>query len=102
MVLDEEKCSKIAHNVLEDFAGVCNNIIRDSKIDDPEFADVTSSILAGAVQFSVKSLIMAGFTRDDVIKTVSNCYDAVQNDTDIVRAKMLRALLGSMGEIKIQ
>lgn len=100
--IDVEKCAKITHDVVENFAGVCNDIMFTSKKEDPAFDDVTSSILAGSVQFCVKSLIVAGFSKEEILTTVSDCYETVQGDEDMMKLKLLRALMSSMGDIKIQ
>lgn len=100
--IDVEKCAKVTHDVMENFAGVCNTIMSETKKKDPSFDDVTSSILAGSVQFCVKSLIVAGFSREEILETVVNCYDTVSGDEDMVRVKLLRSLMSSMGDVKIQ
>lgn len=99
---DLEKCAALASTIVNNFASVCNAVVADEKNKDA-FGDVASSIIAGAVQFTVKSMIIGGFSKEQILEAVSAAYtQADRHDPDVQKARLLRSLLESMGEVRVQ
>lgn len=100
---DFEKCADIATKVCENFAAVCNSVVKDEEKNKNKFTDVASSIIAGALQFTVKSMIIGGFSKEHVMEAISAAYDhADKHDADVHKARLLRAVIETMGDIKVQ
>ncbi len=102
---DLEKCAVIATKICDNFAAVCNNVIRDEdkSQNKDKFTDVASSIIAGAIQFTVKSMIIGGFSKENVVEAISAAYDhADKHDVDVHKARLLRAVIETMGSTRVQ
>lgn len=97
-----EKCSKIASDVVDQFAGVCNRIIAKENKEDPSFNETLPSVVAGAIQFVVKTLIVAGFEKKYILMAMAECYDNVENDPDVLRARKLRDAFVFHGTTNVQ
>lgn len=100
---DFEKHAELASKIVDGFASVCNKVVVNEKDNDSKFTDVASSIIAGAIQFTVKSMIIGGFSKEQLLEAVSIAYDqADKHDADVQKARLLRALIESMGDIRVQ
>jgi ATP/ADP translocase len=98
---DHEKNAELASKIVNSFASVCNKVVTSE--EDSRFTDVASSIIAGAIQFTVKSMVISGFSKEEIIKSVSAAYDqADKHDPDVHRARLLRSLLETMGDVRVQ
>lgn len=98
---DHERNAELASKIVNSFASVCNKVVTSE--EDSQFTDVASSIIAGAIQFTVKSMIISGFPKEEIIKAVSAAYDqADKHDPDVHKARLLRSLLESMGNVRVQ
>lgn len=84
---------RLTADVVDKFAGVCNTIIGRKDPNEEGSEDLASALLAGALQFAVKSMTVAGFSKEEILKSASVCFDCVQDDEDVARAKMMREYL---------
>lgn len=84
---------RLTADVVDKFAGVCNAMIGRKNPHEEGSEDLASALLAGALQFAIKSMSVAGFSKEEILKATGVCFDCVQDDEDVVRAKMMREFL---------
>lgn len=99
---DLRKGLVISHAVVELFAKVSNSVIEKEQREDPDFKNVASSILAGAIQFAVKSFMIAGFSKEELMLAMSEAYENANDDPDVLRARALRKLIEETGTTTLQ
>lgn len=93
---------RLTADVVDKFAGVCNTMIGRKNPHEEGSEDLASALLAGALQFAVKSMTVAGFSKEELLKAASVCFDCVQEDEDVVRAKMMREYLKNNNTTTLQ
>lgn len=103
--MDSERLNnslRVTADVVDKFAGVCNSIIKNKDPHADGSSDIASALLAGALQFAVKSMVVAGFSKEDINLAAGICFDNVQDDEDIKKARLIREFLKQNGRYPIQ
>lgn len=97
-----EKCAKIASDLIDTFAGVCNKIVERERKEDPDFTETLPSLLAGTLQFAVRTFMVAGYNKEQILDAVEQCYENSRKDETVLKVMLLRSLMESMGDGPIQ
>ena len=97
-----QKCAKIASDLIDTFAGVCNKIVERERKEDPDFTETLPSLLAGTLQFAVRTFMVAGYNKEQILESVEQCYENSRKDETVLKVILLRSLMESMGDNSVQ